>query len=81
MADSLDTLSAATGIGRASILELWEEVKANHARLDACPRHDFPDPEPGSLGKRYECRNCRGWTDASAVRWYRDGLKHGGASV
>jgi hypothetical protein len=77
MADSLDKLTAATGLRRDSLLGIWEEVKANHARLDACPRHDFPEPEPMALSTRYECRNCRGWTDGSSVRWYRLGLQHG----
>ena len=80
MADSLDALTAATGISRESVLSLWEEVKANHGRLNSCARHDFPDPIPGELSARYECRNCRGWVDGSAVHWYRLGLQHGGGN-
>lgn len=49
-------------------------------KLAACPRHDFPDPEPVRLGLRYTCRACGGWADGSSVVWYRRGLSHGGGA-
>lgn len=68
---------AAAGIGRDSMLSPWEEVKANHQRLESCKRHDFPTPETGSLGLRYTCRVCGGWADGHAIVWYMRGLAHG----
>ena len=62
------------------MLSLWDEVKANRARLEACSRHDFPGPEPVSLGLRYTCRACGGWADGNSVLWYRRGLSHGGGA-
>jgi hypothetical protein len=77
MADSVDTLSSVTGLRREALLGIWDAVKANHAKLDACPGHDFGPLQPGNLSARYECRNCRGWADGSAVSWYQKGLAHG----
>jgi hypothetical protein len=78
VADSVDTIASATGIPRADLLATWERVKANHARLDACRRHDFAriDPHTPMVGK-YRCRECGGEADGSSVFWYQKGLEHG----
>lgn len=55
--------------------EIAAEVKANHARLAACPRHDFGAPQ--AFQKRITCKNCGGWADSLAVVWYQRGLAHG----
>jgi hypothetical protein len=54
-------------------------VRANHAKLDACGRHDFqPVPHPRhKFISDYVCRCCGGKIDASAHRWYQRGLVHG----
>lgn len=79
MTDGVDKLSAASGLQRDTLLRIWDEVKANDAKLRGCSRHDFGDlGPPPRLGKRYECRNCGGWASADAVRWYNEGLRHGG---
>lgn len=80
MADSVDKLSAATGISRESMLSLWDEVKANHQRLESCKRHDFPTTETGRLGLRYTCRVCGGWADGHSIVWYLRGVAHGEAA-
>ena len=80
IAPGLAGLSRATGIERETIVSIWEEVRANSARLESCARHAFPDPEPGRLAGRYTCANCQGWADGSAVFWYRRGLAHGAAA-
>ncbi len=38
---------------------LWDEVKENITRLEACPRHQF---EVGTVvpGEKVRCLNCRG---------------------
>lgn len=84
MSDSLDKLSQATGLGRQTMLDIWEHVKANQARLDGCPgtalsrAHAFEDIAPDKkLGKKYRCRLCAGEIDARAYHWYAMGLEHG----
>lgn len=75
MTDSVDTISAATGISRADMLEIWEGVKANHAALDACRRHDFrPDAVRPRI--RYRCGACGGTISSGEHFWYQRGLAH-----
>lgn len=60
---------------------ILQEVRENHARLQACPLHNFqPVGDPRRpLGMKYECIACRGWVDASAKLWYERGLAHADA--
>ena len=76
MSDSLDNISALTGIPRSDMLKIWDMVKANQARLNACPRHRFKAVELGKVGTKYECSCCGGTTDVSSVSWYEKGLAH-----
>lgn len=77
MTDSVDAISAATGIRRGDMLEIWEEVKANHLRLDGCRRHDFrPEVSGAGAAIRYRCQACDGVINASAQLWYQRGLAH-----
>lgn len=56
---------------------IWEEVKANHARLRSCPGpHVFP-PYVAQPNARYTCSKCNGSISALDRRWYEDGLAHG----
>jgi hypothetical protein len=59
---------------------IWDEVKANYAKLQACVGpHGFEDIDPGkTFGKRYRCRLCGGELDGAKVSWYQLGLEHGG---
>jgi hypothetical protein len=58
--------------------QILAEVKANHAKLDGCPSHDFAEIEPRKvIGGRYRCANCGGDIDAIAYSWYTKGLFHG----
>lgn len=77
--DSLDQLATATGLSRGAMLELAAEVKANVARLNACPWHDF-EPVPGArvvFGQpsRYRCRHCDGEIDRHAFHWHEQGRR------
>ena len=79
MADSLDTLSAATGLSRQTMLELAAQAKANVARLNACPWHDF-EPVPGAkvvFGQpdRFRCQRCGGEIDRHAFYWHEQGRR------
>jgi hypothetical protein len=66
-------------ITKAEAKAIWERVKANGAKLDACPKpHDFQDVTPTKpIGKRYRCSKCTGEEDGRYVGGYLDGLKHG----
>lgn len=79
MSDGLDRLAGFSGQSRQSreaLLGIWESVRANQAKLEACLLHDFGELQ-NKMGARYTCRNCGGHADASAVSWYQAGLAHG----
>lgn len=73
MVDGAAVLSRVSGLSRDDVLQIWEEVKANKARLDACPRHRFPGGSV-KIGQKVICQACGGGmslTDAgSYVRGY-----------
>lgn len=77
MADSVDTLSTATGLSRATMLEIWAGVKANSAKLDACQRHEFVCEAPGKLGAKWRCSACGGTVSGTDAHWYNLGRSHG----
>lgn len=79
MADSLGQLATATGLSRSAMLELAAEAKANVARLNACPWHDF-EPVPGAKvvfahPSRYRCKHCGGEVDHHAFHWHEQGRR------
>lgn len=52
------------------------EVRENHARLEACPRHEFDVIEPVKvIGNRYRCKACQGTTDSHGYFWWNRGMK------
>lgn len=78
--EGFDAIAGAAGVDRREMLEIWEEVKANHARLKACPGpHDFSiDLNPArTLGKKWRCSKCGGEVDHIVRDWYLKGLEHG----
>lgn len=78
MADSLDTISSATGLSRLALTEIWADVKANHARLESCARHDFQLVDPAQpLRSKYACTACGGTVHRTEFYWYSRGLAHG----
>lgn len=62
-------------ITKTDVSQIWEEVKANHAKLDACPMHEFDAvPKPlHTLLKDYFCKHCGGKIDSIAHTWYQRG--------
>lgn len=77
--DGLEELGRVSGLGREEAAKIFEEVKANHARLDACAGpHDFvPHEHSGSLAVNWRCTKCQGILASVSKYWYEDGLKHG----
>ena len=58
---------------------LFEQVKANRPKLDACPKHRFDvgDP-PYRFGAKFTCTNCGGEMDAVQAFRYCQGFKAAG---
>lgn len=75
--NALEKIEDVTGLKRGDINEIWEQVKANQALLNACPLHDFqPHEMRGSMVRKYKCTHCGGTADSLAVSWYKKGLSH-----
>lgn len=69
-----------TGLGQDEIRAIAEQVKANQAKLDACPWHEFErSTATGMLRsvthQRYVCRNCGGEVDHHAHYWHELGRR------
>ena len=78
MIDVVHPMSNLSGLDPATVHEIWAQVKANHARLNACPDHHFErTPESTEFKAHYRCRNCEGEIDAITHRWYTVGRSHG----
>lgn len=56
---------------------IWEEVKANNAKLRSCPRHRFP-AGPVGLGQKHTCLDCGGRIDGVALLNYLAGYEAAG---
>lgn len=59
--------------------KLWDEARANVAKLDACANHAFAYSSGDILGRKYTCANCGGTIRGVDLSWYLDGRKHGAA--
>lgn len=77
--NGVGVMSDLTGLAPGEITSLFEQVKANAKRLDACPRHEFePMAQAASTArKRYRCKHCGGEVDSHAHRWHEIGRKSG----
>lgn len=66
---------------KAELERIWEEVKANHARLRGCQfPHEFatePDPLRPKGPPRWRCSKCNGTLEYIHGGYYNDGLRHG----
>lgn len=77
MVDSVDKLSAATGLRRDTLLEIWDDVTANNNLLSSCSRHDFECTDPTRLSAKWRCSACGGTVSGNAAYWYNIGRSHG----
>lgn len=84
----LDALGTASGLGRPAVDSILGEVRANLAKLDACPGHEFVGVPEGAMRckdgfvyRKFRCVHCEGTVDSHAEHWYRRGIEHakGGA--
>lgn len=75
--NGVGVMSDLTGLSQSAIEYIWNDVKANHAKLNACPSHDFDQPQPGQ--RQRKCKACGGTVGMLEARWYELGLRHGAA--
>lgn len=80
MTDARDILSKATGIAKADIDDIWVEVKANHARLKSCAKHQYEGGQIKKLGAKYACKNCGGTRGLEHIGDYIDGYVAAGGN-
>ena len=73
--NGVTAMAEMSGLTPDTVKSLWAEVKANHAKLEACPLHDFEPATPGTRKRR--CRNCGGEVGTIEVSWYEAGLRAG----
>ena len=86
---NIQDLGEKLGMKREVTNQILADIKANSAKLDACPRHDFsiciprhtkqPVASPTPLqmfGAKWRCKHCGGDVDSQSKRWYELGLKH-----
>jgi hypothetical protein len=75
--NGIGVLSDMSGLSRDEVRTIAERVKANHARLAACLRHDFDQiaPEATGLRRRFRCRHCGGEIDSTAYHWHEVGRR------
>ncbi len=72
--NGVTAMAELTGIGADEIRAIAEQVKANSAKLNSCPYHDF-ELIPGSANAagfkaRYRCAHCEGEIDSIAHSWH-----------
>ena len=78
--NGVTAMAEVTGLPQGEIASLFEQVKANHKKLDGCPWHEF-EPIPLDQGitarmkDRYRCKRCQGEVDSSAYHWHEQGRR------
>lgn len=60
--------------------ELFEQIKANRAKLDACPRHAFGELPPLAFGVKLTCQRCGGTLGAIEAAQYARGFEAAGGN-
>ena len=74
-----DVMSQISGVPRAEVDALFQQVKENHRRLADCSGHTFTDTTPDKpIGKKYRCSHCLGEIDSQAYYWFTKGVEQGG---
>lgn len=69
-------LADVSGLSRKSVFQISAEVKANHARLKACPGHEFTPILPCvAFNQRYRCIKCAGEVVFHAWHWHEQGRR------
>jgi hypothetical protein len=81
MTKSLDDIGQLVGLAPGEALAIWEQEKANKAKLDRCALHQFRltehvDANPITRGRlRFTCLHCGGTLQYTNILWYERGAK------
>lgn len=75
--NGVSALSELSGLGQGEIMSIVEQVKANNAKLNGCPYHDFELHEQGALVSRskFRCVHCGGIINGDQYRWHELGRR------
>ncbi len=74
--DGLDALSDVSGVPRADVQKIWEQVKVNNVLLLSCAGpHDFRVEGEG-VGRHERCLKCQGTVKITDAHWYKLGMEH-----
>lgn len=68
-------------MSRETLDDVWQEVKANRAKLNGCKRHHFDGGEIKKLGAKYICRHCGGTEGLSSIGDYIKGYEAAGGNA
>lgn len=75
--NGLHLVSNVAGMSKEKAQRLWDQVRANHARLESCGNHGFvPIDGTSGMRARYRCMRCLGEVDSTAYRWFTCGRQH-----
>lgn len=78
--DGAEAMSNISGLPRAEVLSIWEQVKANHAKLRNCKRHRFPEGDV-KIGQKMVCLECGGEMDLTRIGEYIRGYQAAGGKA
>lgn len=75
--NGVSALSEFTGLGQGEVQAIFQQVKANNAKLEACQYHEFELHEQGPVFSRwkYRCVHCGGVINGSDYRWHEIGRR------
>lgn len=77
---SLDDIGQLVGLKPGEAVAIWEQEKANKAKLDGCTFHQFRFAEHEGLSpiqrtsKRFTCLHCQGTLQYGSILWYERGV-------
>lgn len=78
--DGAALLARLGNVSREEVLSIWDEVKANRAKLEGCARHRF-EAKPVKIGEKQTCMACGGEMTLVAVGDYIRGYEAKGGDA
>lgn len=70
--NGVGAMSDLTGLRQDELARMAAEIKANSAKLRACPYHEF---EQGKTSEKYACRHCGGEVNYQSWLWHEQGRR------
>lgn len=77
--DGTEVLSRVSGLSKDAIRGIWDDVKANSARLQACARHRFDGGF--QIGQKKVCLVCGGGMGLTDIGNYIRGYEAAGGNA